>query len=532
MKVLNLDGLTHYNKSLLNKVETMINEKVNTSNGTTFGTAIATSSRSDNVGYYTKIATIDVSSGAWSTCTGVFNVTDSENSLFNGQFIFYFRSQSNINETEVTLHWISLTNYTFAECIAAVKVSDGIFDLYYKPPITYLSTNFTLIDCINAEKITLYSNQDYVESLEADYTSNLTNIASTASTLNGLTSAVYELNYCDGVTSNIQDQLNNKSDSSHTHNYIPMTGSKDITGILRTHGEIQSTTPNAFRLAYGNHGTILRNDGAATYFLLTNENDNFGDWNDLRPFTINNATGVVSFANGIEGSLNGNATSASNADTVDGCHAESFPFVYSNYGANYFNSTDLNTWIRPGEYAIQSGCTNTPTERGEDVWGTIFIVKGLADRISQYAVFWNEDGNPLWHRCLNGSTWSTWLRVRDGGNASHANSSISSAYTDALSSTGFGDTNFTYYQTGDTFYDNSGWCHYLISNHGSGESYYNYVIGLPFWSSPIYRRQDGSSSNRSDWHKFYTTENITYGTNSLTPGSSSLSTGSIYLQYE
>lgn len=43
--------------------------------------------------------------------------------------------------------------------------------------------------------------------------------ADTATTLNGLTATVDELNYVDGVTSNIQTQLNNKAASSHTHNY-------------------------------------------------------------------------------------------------------------------------------------------------------------------------------------------------------------------------------------------------------------------------------------------------------------------------
>ena len=45
------------------------------------------------------------------------------------------------------------------------------------------------------------------------FTGNLTGTADTAKTLTGLTSTVTELNYVDGVTSNIQTQLNAKSDS-------------------------------------------------------------------------------------------------------------------------------------------------------------------------------------------------------------------------------------------------------------------------------------------------------------------------------
>lgn len=47
--------------------------------------------------------------------------------------------------------------------------------------------------------------------------------------LSGLTATVAELNYCDGVTSNIQTQLNNKASSSHTHSTIG--GSSDYDQI-------------------------------------------------------------------------------------------------------------------------------------------------------------------------------------------------------------------------------------------------------------------------------------------------------------
>lgn len=53
--------------------------------------------------------------------------------------------------------------------------------------------------------------------------------AATVTTLSGLTSSVAELNYCDGVTSNIQTQLNGKASSSHTHSYLPLAGG-NITG--------------------------------------------------------------------------------------------------------------------------------------------------------------------------------------------------------------------------------------------------------------------------------------------------------------
>lgn len=76
----------------------------------------------------------------------------------------------------------------------------------------------------------------------------------------------------------------------------------------------------------------------------------------------------------------------------------------------------------------------------------------------------------------------------------------------ALASTGYGSSNLTYYQTSDSFFGNSGWCHYIIANHGDGSSYYNFTIGLPFWGVPIYKRLQGGTGN--GWHTFITSENI------------------------
>ena len=112
------------------------------------------------------------------------------------------------------------------------------------------------------------------------------------------------------------------------------------------------------------------------------------------------------------------------------------------------------------------------------------------------------------------------------------NGSYYTGNTTGLKSTGFGNGNLTYLQTSGEFDGNTNWCHYIIANHGDGSSYYHYTIGLPFWSVPIYQRQTGNTSSKSGWHKFYTSENITYGTGALVAGSSALATGSIYLQYE
>lgn len=337
--------------------------------------------------------------------------------------------------------------------------------------------------------------------------------------------------YNENLLNKVETMIDEKN-SEHTHDYIPLSGSTEITGALRTTDEIQSTSYNGFRIANPNYGTILRNDGANTYILLTNQNDPYGSWNNLRPLSINNETGRVMFQNGLEGDLIGNATSASNSDTVDGCHASEFQKHYNGY------ISDFNTALTDGEYSFGSSEVLNGSPENAGIYGKL-IVKvndgGTHDNahnwIWQFAYCTN--GNNYWRNKVNAGNWSGWQRINDNGNANFANTANtanSSTYSNALASTGFGDTNFTYYQSDGEFDGRSGWAHYLISSHGAGANYYHYTIGLPFWDTPIYKRQwDGGNSG---WHKFHTSETITYGTWGLTPGSSGLTTGNIYLQYE
>ncbi|ELA3575110.1 tail fiber protein [Escherichia coli] len=87
-------------------------------------------------------------------------------------------------------------------------------------------------------------------------------------------------------------------------------------------GEVISKSANGLRIAYGNYGFFIRNDGSNTYFMLTNSGDNMGTYNGLRPLWINNATGAVSMGRGlsvtggITGSLNGNASTATKLQTA------------------------------------------------------------------------------------------------------------------------------------------------------------------------------------------------------------------------
>lgn len=78
-----------------------------------------------------------------------------------------------------------------------------------------------------------------------------------------------------------------------------------IGGDLTVNGKLVTKYPD-FRIAYGNYGFMLRNDGANTYFLVTAAGQAAtGSWNNLRPLYFNNANGQVTFGHNVTGNGNG-----------------------------------------------------------------------------------------------------------------------------------------------------------------------------------------------------------------------------------
>jgi len=71
---------------------------------------------------------------------------------------------------------------------------------------------------------------------------------------------------------------------------------QEKSGALKLKGELQSTLDAGYgqvRMVHGNYGAIWRNDGANTYLLFTDSGNQYGSWNSLRPFIINDSTGGV-----------------------------------------------------------------------------------------------------------------------------------------------------------------------------------------------------------------------------------------------
>lgn len=113
---------------------------------------------------------------------------------------------------------------------------------------------------------------------------------------------------------------------------------------------------------------------------------------------------------------------------------------------------------------------------------------------------------------IRGVADGTW-GINITGSASTASSS------GAVWISGYGNSNFTYYQESGSFAGYSGWAGYLISNHGNGSNYYNQTIITPFWGPPQYSRLEGGTFRGP--YTFLSTENYNSYSPTLTGGGAS-----------
>jgi hypothetical protein len=84
----------------------------------------------------------------------------------------------------------------------------------------------------------------------------------------------------------------NYSGTAHNFN-AAITSASNVFANLGTYDQ--------FRALSTNYGAMIRNDDSNTYILITASGDKLGSWNALRPFYINNSTGLVKMDNGFQG---------------------------------------------------------------------------------------------------------------------------------------------------------------------------------------------------------------------------------------
>lgn len=148
----------------------------------------------------------------------------------------------------------------------------------------------------------------------------------------------------------------------------------DISGVkIYANDEIVARGANQIRMIGGDYGALWRNDGAKTYLLFTAKGDQYGGWNNLRPFMIDNATGEFTIGTTLNAGrgVNGNASSATKLQTArmiggasfDGTADINLPGVNiqgnQNTTGNAATATKLQTARR---------IANVPFDGSGDIW--------------------------------------------------------------------------------------------------------------------------------------------------------------------
>ncbi|BCU04407.1 hypothetical protein EcSP15_n5065 (plasmid) [Escherichia coli] len=204
---------------------------------------------------------------------------------------------------------------------------------------------------------------------------------------------------------------------------LPLTGGT-LSGGLTSSGEIISKYANGFRIAYGSFGFFIRNDGSNTYFMLTASGDTLGSWNGLRPITINNTSGAVSIGNGlnvtggVNGSLNGNASTATKLQTARNINGVKFD------GSGDIN---INTLVSRGRVTALSGSTQGTAgiqmyeaynKSYPTTYGNVLHMKGAsAAGEGELLIGWSGTSGahaPVFIRSRRDTTdaaWSAWAQV-------------------------------------------------------------------------------------------------------------------------
>ncbi|HID2133226.1 TPA: tail fiber protein [Escherichia coli] len=204
---------------------------------------------------------------------------------------------------------------------------------------------------------------------------------------------------------------------------LPLTGGT-LSGGLTSSGEIISKYANGFRIAYGSFGFFIRNDGSNTYFMLTTSGDTLGSWNGLRPITINNTSGAVSIGNGlnvtggVNGSLNGNASTATKLQTARNINGVKFD------GSGDIN---INTLVSRGRVTALSGSTQGTAgiqmyeaynNSYPTTYGNVLHMKGAsAAGEGELLIGWSGTSGahaPVFIRSRRDTTdaaWSAWAQV-------------------------------------------------------------------------------------------------------------------------
>lgn len=174
-------------------------------------------------------------------------------------------------------------------------------------------------------------------------------------------------------------------------------------------GAIGSSYSDTYRIVSGQYGTFWRNDGKALYLMLTNAGDQWGTFNNLRPFAVSTSDGSInvgtSFSVNFTGyinklGVNPYTSNGQNFNQTNGLHIQG---AGDQYGDIYYLETvgkygSLSFHIHGGGLDAYPAFNNNGSLSLNGSWPAITNSSGTT---------WHPDGNvegPQW-----GGYLSNWL---------------------------------------------------------------------------------------------------------------------------
>ncbi|WP_435300710.1 tail fiber protein [Escherichia coli] len=340
-----------------------------------------------------------------------------------------FRPQpADINAPTAADGWLNSGNgtaFTTAQFITWLNNQGAFSNKYWIARCSWYYANNNYIDDTGCGRIDLSGS--VIEVFSNKTTSNYTIRVTTTTTSGhgGVNNAefIYVYNGSDYAPGWRRSYNTRNKPTASDVGALPLSGGT-LSGGLTSSGEIVSKYANGFRIAYGNYGFFIRNDGSSTYFMLTDSGNSLGTYNSLRPLIINNANGAVRIGNGlnvtggINGSLNGNASTATKLQTARNINGVKFD------GSGDIN---INTLVSRGRVTALSGSTQGTTgiqmyeaynNSYPTTYGNVLHMKGAsAAGEGELLIGWSgTDGAhaPVYvrsRRDTSTANWSGWAQV-------------------------------------------------------------------------------------------------------------------------
>ena len=208
-----------------------------------------------------------------------------------------------------------------------------------------------------------------------------------------------ESDYTFRVVQNSEDTLTLGGKVNVANTLTVTAGGMSVAGNIKNTGEIQSETTNSYRHVYGNYGTFWRNDGNDLYLMLTNSGDQYGSYNDLRPLSVDFATGVCD----ISGTAVGTESKLSSTG------------VYPRVSMNTTATADFNTFKTQGNYWFAFGVRpNGPLGGDAETTGVLSVYTIQTVHVLQVYNMYRGTGvgtQQMYYRWCYSGTWTAWYRL-------------------------------------------------------------------------------------------------------------------------